>query len=1101
MWIVIFEGEYLGFSTFQYDPSTDDYSISPDISKNLYESPLKDYLPKTKNIFNLQIKDIEKVGFSITFKPSSSECIIKHTIQSVSKNIRTIIKDPKSHQKPQSSLTDKNFDATTDITTEPKYFSPPINMLRKSLAEALHKINLLELKNQMIEKKQGLLQSSIHNQTATSDDRLQFNILKKLEQLEKKQENLSTSFQSSSFKAASPIIESQKDTAQPKQTNNTTVKKKKFIQDGEEFKTKMTRDEMFQKAFGKVFAKAPDNFQAELIIDNEQQNMVLTVDLKNQTLENKQLINALTSIITPDSLKYMQSLVKPGPISIKLLKSLHFSVETNFETFTCYIGIPSGWRSYKANLIKKNSQLAEQLQTPHPFSGYINARGRKRFKKTDLKDATECDSNCVESLILENNLVSKPLSVNFDGALNLFSFVTEANASYYQGGSQQPFSITNIRTIKDVTDFDIRIIAGEISGGSGGTLQGISLSQKNQLSGHKNAHKISETEFEINTDSEVKIKIIGKQDIIIQLPAGRHFIADLPNTQQENSIKLEITDYAGSKQTLTYDFLGQSNTLSTNKTQWNVALGYPAARNILKQSFNNDSLGASGSLTASPLNWLNLKLASTQKIYGENISSLYLSLKLFKTTYTFSVNESYSSNVLGWSTGGGLSKPMIITSSAIGGKPVQSLLTWKLSTLFNSKNYNQSHYDTYNLEMMRTTSSLQLSLPQATSLGFETGYTIVRDSVGITHNSANTYVFKFSLNKSWDALSSNFYASYTGSKTEGNDLILGANANYNFSVGNHTFNLSDQLSQEKVYPVSNDITSINNTQNRASTKKWNNQGSVGWSYSNYTPGSINFGAGADATLTETANDVGMNGSLNSQWGDITTNYRVIDQQNEFVNAIQHEAAIGARFGIAWAGTSVALTRPINGSFAIIRGKENMLFRPIRINPMGTYTEQATAYPLFPGMLPNISDYNRTTLILDPSLPIGSKPVQTMYILQSEYKSGFEIPIGTSNTAILLGSLTIETGSPIKRRIFQIFNIDESNTPIENEKPLTSFTSQFGRFQAPGISRGRYLISVAIDKLTYSIIINIDTDKLGLIEVGDLKLKVGKPEETKLSEKP
>ncbi len=1088
LWVVIVEGYYFGLSELSV-ASDGTKTFSKKITRAFYKSPIEKLLPPQADGSRITTATLKDSGFDITYdnvyncyitqSSTKLSLILKHGLDSAG------VKPYKPVQ--LSNKPDQSNSSGSDL---PPNAIPTMTNMSKLLTESKNRIDILEKKLDLNLRKQQQLHTQINALTGiksepNSDKEYQFSIMKKIERLEQLQQNHQHYIENNNLNAPNdPPKKSIQEVNKPRIKVSKKAPQNKS-KDTTNQKT-LSREEIFMRAFGKTSNLTPNTYQAELIVDNQNDKIFIKVDLQNATLEASPLIKALASRVFEDSLALLNDKIQDGIIPFVELKRLGISINEDHKTYICHISLPSGWYQAQSHSLLSKLQQDKNIIYPSAFSGYINARARKRFIRLDEKEP--CDSTCLDNLIIENNTKAKPLSANFDASVNTFSVVTEASASYYEGSSDNPFSVYNIRSTKDINSLNMRVTAGEISGKAGSSLHGLSFSKTRHSSSHVNAEKLSDIEFELNTASEVQVFINGRLETILQLPPGEHSISDFPNVNQENRIELLITDHAGKKQTLVFDFLESNGYLSKNKTYWNAAIGFPKTNNILDQRFNTDSIGVGAIYSKDFFKWLTASAGGQYKIYGDHKFSINSLHNFSLATLSFEAEETMKKNTFGWKGRGSIRSTFHRYHENT--KEFQSSITWRFSTEYYSEHYNAPSYSHFSEKMLQFATGIGVSLPNATRVGLQLGYSIDRDTLGISDIRYGRSATG-SLTKSWGDLSAGFKVSYTGSDIQKNDLAMGANIQYRFNAGSHTFQLSDRLAQ-KIKETEENASEFADLEKTAPVKEWTNQGSVNWSYTDFESGLVNHASGASASLTPEFTDIGLSSNLFSPWGTVTASYRVIDQQNKYANALQHESSIGAHMGIAWAGTSIGITRPVNGSFALVRGKNNMLLRTVRVNPRGEEAEQTTAYPFFPAVIPTISNHNITKVVVDPDLPLGSLPVENTYFLASGYKSGFEIKVGSYNASIILGTLHHESKKAFQRQIFQVYKLDETGGVAEDNKTITSFTSQSGRFQCPGIVPSNYLIKLSVDGLDYSATIKIIETNSGLMEIGDIVLKTGEP---------
>jgi outer membrane usher protein FimD/PapC len=844
-------------------------------------------------------------------------------------------------------------------------------------------------------------------------------------------------------------------------TDNTTL-------DEEE----LTREEMYRRAFGTAPPPIPDTCQCELIIDGVSHGLI-TYYTQDKKIGTEKLLPILENILIKDSLMLLDSIIVDNQIAEYDLHEQNITLNAEFEGQICYMQFPFSW--YKQGMAYSSPQSSSGHYQPSNFSGYLNARGRQRYRMMDSKNP--CDTNCQDDLILGNNNERRPLSVNFDAAMNIFSFVAEGNATYYEGENEHnPFEITAARIVRDIVSKRIRITAGDVNTSSG--LFGIGARKQRAISPLRNSIKLNEVEFELRNASQIRIFVNGRFKEMKNLEPGVYQITDFENITEESVVELEVTDFAGAKDFLRFNFLEKnaSSLLSRGETEWNISLGVDRSQRFSDFQFSPDSLVLHGNYTRGIFPWLQSTLEGRLSSYGYNSGALGCTMFSprgihYSTTMGIQQNRINSGYYLDGSIYGDFKRD----------RTNESVVRWRFRTKY-SDNYSANRQSTSSSlpdQFVQFSGGVSASLPKSTSIGLQIGHYMNNDHAGsFLHQINNNTKVSTIFNKSWEnGFTAGLTASYNKFDIQGSELLIKLSARYRFRAGNHYFRISNRLRQTPVTPLQDSSTGGISNGDENLVKEWNNTGMFNWNYNQYGRTGMSYSMSSDATLTRDYNYVGSQISASSNFGVLDVGYMLADQQNEYIDAIQREASIGFATGVAWSGKSVSITRPVNGSFAIVRNNKNMRFRKTRVNPMGN-TEEAIVYPFLPSVITNIGNYQNRKLHLDPDLPFGSEPIQQEYHLAPRYKSGFEIVVGSMNGVVALGTLLQETGAPFARHLITVFPLNSDGT-INRNKIQTSFTNANGRFQFSGIPGRTYIIEVRSDVSIFAgrVTVSEDADRV------------------------
>ncbi|MGL1903498.1 MAG: hypothetical protein OCC49_15270 [Fibrobacterales bacterium] len=1098
-WVLVFEKHQFGLFNFSWDTFQQDYVFEKHIKDLMYKTPIKRFLPASRINTNLFIGDLYQSGFTVYFAERKGICFVQHKDPMEGARIRRELKglpftkvwddvenvfgelDPKKFE--YGAYPKKKIEKNAVLPYDPSVSLATTAVDSATLKKLFKEINRMSDRMNKLEKDiktQSLLQYHQIGDESLIDQNQKVTTLKEYGGIENKDsQNFDT--------AAAPI-------------NN--VGKSPLENLGETSETSdLSREEMYRLAFGIEGPEIPDKYQCELIINGKKRGTIWYYH-KEKKVSSEGLLPILEKQFVKDSLDHLTNIIVDGKISIDDLKGKKILVQAQFEGGMCYMQFPFEW--FKEEFESRSVHSSATAYSASAFSGYINTRGRQRFKMYDYKKP--CGALCRDELILQSTMIENPLSLNFDGMVNLFSFVTEVNATYYEGDTD-PFRITTVRLVKDLRNWAVRLTLGDLSssgGGGGGALFGFGAEKVRRITSTNNAKKLNDVEFELKNASEIRVYVNKKLLTVTNLSSGVHSITDFDNISEENEIQLEIIDFAGTKEFLNFSFLEEAELVSTGEILWGGSVGFRRERSWKKFANNfspwtestiinsdtlesehsphSDSLIFQGKYRQGFTKWLKGDVNGLVSLEGDHNLSASLYLLHGGFTYNVVLGEQSDMGILGWYTEAGVSG----TFDRIDTEK-DAAISWRLRTKYRDHYFGDRHTKEalFGPTFLQLSGGVHAALPQATTIGLQLGYYINEDSTGRLDREFNETILTATLGKSWgNGFSAGLNINYKSDMVDGSDLTLGVDARYNFKVGRHSVRVSNKLAQRK-QPFAPKYNSQGDVINEfeAPTKEWKNTGQATWGYSEMGRGGLYHGLGADATMTDDYTDVGVQGSGGSNWGDLRFGYRIVDQNGENINVIQREASIDVATGIAWAGTSIAITKPVYGSFALVRNNKNMTFKSTRINPMGERDEEAVAYPLFPAVITNIGNYQQRNLSLEPNLPFGSEPIQTQFAIESGYKTGFEFVVGSQNGVVLLGTLKQESGTPFSRRVFRIFELDENKEIIE-EKVQTSFTNQVGRFQATCIAGRSYKVEIRVDGYIFGGVFTVPEGESDLYEAGD-----------------
>jgi hypothetical protein len=182
----------------------------------------------------------------------------------------------------------------------------------------------------------------------------------------------------------------------------------------------------------------------------------------------------------------------------------------------------------------------------------------------------------------------------------------------------------------------------------------------------------------------------------------------------------------------------------------------------------------------------------------------------------------------------------------------------------------------------------------------------------------------------------------------------------------------------------------------------------------------------------------------------------------------------------YAGSAVALSRPIYGGFVVAKGTKNLRRNKILVNPTELGYEAASS-PLGPAVLPLYGSYQlKDVRIMPQNASVGSIDEKLNFTLFPQYKSGFCLVMGKEANVLVVGTLLLADGSPLAYQNVTITSVHDEKTA-----PIKTFTNGVGRFQFMGRGAGTYEISFPESMGRAPITITIPKDNKDFYQAGEL----------------
>lgn len=194
--------------------------------------------------------------------------------------------------------------------------------------------------------------------------------------------------------------------------------------------------------------------------------------------------------------------------------------------------------------------------------------------------------------------------------------------------------------------------------------------------------------------------------------------------------------------------------------------------------------------------------------------------------------------------------------------------------------------------------------------------------------------------------------------------------------------------------------------------------------------------------------------------------------------------------LVFADGHVALSRPVTNSFAVFRSAAGGDF-DLAVDPQTGFGAVDTRYvarsgALGPAVVNNITPYfNRTIRVDAPEAPAGTSLGGQVYTLNSSYRGGFYIPVGTEANAAVVGNLVDRDGDPVAFITGTVAPAEgiEAEGQAEREEVLF-FTNRAGRFYIEGLVGGRSYLLLPGEHPGTSVTISIPEDFVGLLQLSE-----------------
>ncbi|TVR69300.1 MAG: hypothetical protein EA427_08705 [Spirochaetaceae bacterium] len=169
---------------------------------------------------------------------------------------------------------------------------------------------------------------------------------------------------------------------------------------------------------------------------------------------------------------------------------------------------------------------------------------------------------------------------------------------------------------------------------------------------------------------------------------------------------------------------------------------------------------------------------------------------------------------------------------------------------------------------------------------------------------------------------------------------------------------------------------------------------------------------------------------------------------------ENEARLSAQYAtaLAWAGQTVAVTRPVRDSFAIFVPLPSLEGETVPLRPAaGAVTAELSGRA---AVVPDLASWTYSTVRVDGSrLPDGLSVGERDVSFFPGYRSGYIVVVGSAATVYATGRLVDGEGRPLGLEAGEVFRLDE-----EDPEDLF-FTNREGFFEIPDLRPGQYRLTL------------------------------------------
>ncbi len=710
--------------------------------------------------------------------------------------------------------------------------------------------------------------------------------------------------------------------------------------------------------------------------------------------------------------------------------ALGYAISYDPETIGLIIDIPPSARTTREIRLQRfGDTLLGDIDEPAGFSGYVNFRTFTDYTWNGPEQGLRAPTALIDSAIRFQGIVlENEATLRLEGG-NAETFVREGTRFVYD----------DRRRLARWTLGDLRPISRGFS--SAPQLAGVSLVRLySVLEPQRNVQPRGDRTFTLTRPSTVEAFINGQPVRRIRLDPGTYNVRDFPFVQGSNDVRLVIEDDAGGREEVGFSFFFDRTLLAPGLTEFGIFAGVSAPFTGGSRDYQFDEPVASGFFRRG-----------------------------FSQTFTGGVN--FNVNQRGAVVGG---EAVLATSIGTLGADVALSRVDNIGTGY-----------AFNASLLRSFGGIGAR-----------GRSIAISAEHRSRNFANPSELFADNRFSWDlsatysqAIGELQFISVTGQYSIGRGVVpdeKSARVTYGWRINQRINFTADAIYEDRAlfgedYGVRVGVTFRFGRRSSASAEYDSRVQRGRMSYQTSRGDGVGaWSASADVDVGE--DDVGFDGGFNytANRAEIGVNHStVFDISGTQVDSQRTSLRFGT--AIAFANGSIAVSRPIFDSFAMVRPHRTLDGATVYVDPReNTYTARSGIFG--PAVEPNLSAYTERVITFDvPDAPIGYDLGQGNVRVSPPYRSGYLVVAGSDYSVTAVGTFLDRNGQPVSLLAGLATELDAPDRP-----PMTVFTNRSGRFGISGLRPGRWRIDMPTEPPS-SIVIDVPADQQGVLRLGDVQL--------------
>jgi len=735
------------------------------------------------------------------------------------------------------------------------------------------------------------------------------------------------------------------------------------------------------------------------------------------SVETAGLVALLESRLSKNTIDTLRDLSIDERLTSTALDDAGFALSFDMAKLSLKLDVPeNALREREISLLEDGSRLRD-LTTPQTFSGYLNLRARANVNQT-------------------NDLASQTnLSLDTQARFRVSSVVLDNESRFLrQQDSDGQWRRQASRVLMDLPSYNTRIAAGDVFW-LGRTFQssldilGVRYGRDFNLSPGRNVRPLGQRQFTLAEPSVVSVLIDGNIVRRFELDPGRYDLRDIPLATGSNNIELQVVNASGQSEVLAFNQLFDFDLLAIGESDFAVTAGVLAQLGTLRRQYNEDEPAFAGYYRRGILNWLTTGVAAQA-----TRQAAQLGIELSTATSAGPINTRL-----------GLSRRRDATTGYAIDMRFDSV-AFNATAIDLSIGYTSEEFDTVDgVPGELTSASANPAAPNAESAPVVAWRGAIGASAQLRHNLRTNFGLSATTLHASDQTNLGVSLGISGSIRRARSLTWSIRA-----IG------SQQEERETGVSVSLSYRPIRAANLRSSYESLD--GNINLVYRQRSDRNRIGGYALEASARTDREGAARGGF---QAGYTGNRYLADFDYIEFRDSDAPEAltSSSANFAVGgalvMAGRQLALSRPVQDSFAIVKTHSTLKRRSLTLNPSSRGNSASTDF-LGPAVQPSLGRYSQYTLGFDvDNLPLGYDLGAGLFRMSPPLGAGYLLTVGSAATVTVIGVLVSDTDNePLTLTTGKVW-VDGD---LESE-PIEFFTNRVGKFAVSGIGPGEHLLVV------------------------------------------